>query len=109
MQTEQQDTFVVESVKEDGRLFRPSDWAERISAQLASYGRDHRLHYSQHVHPCLIGGINCLIVQKSLREANPVAYQFILKFAADNQLRIQDDRRAQHAAVSTERRGGITI
>ncbi len=108
MYTEQKDTFIVESVREDGRPFRPSDWAERISSQLASYGRDHRLHYSDHVHPCLIQGVNCLVVMKSLREENPNAYQFILKFAADNQLRVQDDRRSQPRGVPAERRGTVT-
>ena len=105
MYTKQRDTLIVESVREDGRLFRPSDWVERISGQLATYGHDHRLHYSDNVHPCLIQGMNCLVVKKSLREENPSAYQFILKFAEDNQLRIQEDRRQQSASVPTERRG----
>ena len=108
MYTEQKDTLVVESVREDGRVFRPSDWVERISGQLATYGRNHRLHYSDNVHPCLIQGANCLIVKKSLQDENPNAYQFILKFAADNQLRIQQDRRQQSAAVPAERRGAVT-
>ena len=92
----------MESVREDGRPFRPSDWVERISGQLATYGRDHRLHYSQHVHPCVIQGVNCLVVMKSLQDENPNAYQFILKFAADNQLRIQDDRRRQPRGTPAE-------
>ncbi|MBI3344682.1 MAG: DUF3579 domain-containing protein [Gammaproteobacteria bacterium] len=108
MYTEQKDTLIVESVREDGRVFRPSDWVERISSQLATYGRDHRLHYSDHVHPCLIQGANCLVVKKSLQDENPKAYQFILKFAADNQLRVQDDRRSQSALVPTERRGTLS-
>lgn len=107
MHTEQRDTLIVESVREDGRVFRPSDWVERISSQLATYGRDHRLHYSDHVHPCLIQGVNCLVVNKSLQNDNPTAYQFILKFAADNQLRIQEDRRNQPRAVPTERRATL--
>ena len=107
MPTEQIDTLIVESVREDGRVFRPSDWVERISCQLASYGRDHRLHYSDHVHPCLIQGANCLVVKKSLQDDNPNAYQFILKFAADNQLRVQDDRRSQPRGAPTAERRGI--
>ncbi len=104
MHTEQIDALIVESVREDGRVFRPSDWAERISSQLASYGRDHRLHYSDLVQPCLIQGVNCLVIKKTLQEENPAAYQFILKFATDNQLRVQEDRRSQSRGVPTERR-----
>lgn len=104
MHTEQPDALIVESVREDGRLFRPGDWAERISSQLASYGRDHRLHYSSHVHPCVIQGANCLVVMKSLQDENPTAYRFILKFAADNQLRVQDDRRRQSRGAPTAER-----
>jgi hypothetical protein len=43
-------------------------------------------------------------VKRSLRETNPAAYEFILKFARDNQLSIQEDRRAQHVMPLQERR-----
>ena len=33
--------IIVGSIRQDGKTFRPSDWAERISAaQLANYGRN---------------------------------------------------------------------
>lgn len=96
--------FIVESVREDGRPFRPSDWVERISSQLASYGADHRLHYADSAHPCTIEGAKCLCVKKILKEKNPAAYQFILKFAADNHLRILEDRRSYLPDTSGDRR-----
>lgn len=96
--------LIVESVSQDGRPFRPSDWVERISTQLASYGTDHRLHYADSVHPCTIEGAKCLCVKKSLRAENPAAYEFILKFAADNQLRVSDDRRSYSTGAPAERR-----
>lgn len=99
--TNSDDEFIVEGIRADGRPFRPSDWIERISTQLARYGSDHRLQYSEDVHPCVINGAKCLCVRKSLKEQNPSAYQFILKFAADNQLRVQEDRRNSR---ETERR-----
>ncbi|MEW6353151.1 MAG: DUF3579 domain-containing protein [Pseudomonadota bacterium] len=95
--------LVVESIRQNGKPFRPSDWIERISSQLASYGPDHRLRYSDSVQPCVIEGVKCLCVKKSLQEENPAAYQFILKFATDNQLRIQEDRRSQPRPAATER------
>lgn len=94
MSIQDRDTdFIVESVSENGKPFRPSDWVERISTQLASYGPDHRLRYDENVHPCVIDGSKCLCVKRALKEDNPSAYQFILKFAEDNHLRVQEDRR----------------
>ncbi|RJQ46664.1 MAG: DUF3579 domain-containing protein [Gammaproteobacteria bacterium] len=100
----QEQKLVVESVRRDGRPFRPADWVERISSQLAGFGPDHRLRYSEYVHPCVIAGMKCLVLKRSLREQNPAAYEFILKFARDNQLSIQEDRRAQHSPPLQERR-----
>lgn len=96
--------LIVESIREDGRPFRPSDWVERISTLLANYGADHRLHYADSIHPCTIDGAKCLCVKKVLKEENPAAYQFILKFAADNQLRIHEDRRTFEPGAPTDRR-----
>lgn len=90
-----EEKFVVEGTKEDGKVFRPSDWVERISSQLARFGADHRLHYSSAAQPCIIDGVKCLIVKKSLREENSSAYESIVKFARDNQLRVRDCRRQQ--------------
>jgi len=106
--------FIVESVRENGKPFRPSDWVERISTLMATYGADHRLHYSDSVRPCTINGAKSLCVKKALKDENPEAYQFILKFAADNQLRIQEDRRQDaeqdrrnHPPTQADRRTGI--
>lgn len=96
--------LIVESTREDGSPFRPSDWVERISTHLAGYGADHRLHYADNVHPCTIEGVRCLCVKKSLKEVNATAHAFILKFAADNQLRIREDRRGDTPNAPTDRR-----
>lgn len=95
---------VIESMWRNGKPFRSADWIECISSQLASFGPDHKLHYSEYVHPCVIAGIKCLVIKRSLREHNPAAYEFILKFARDNQLSVQEDRRAQTAPPAQERR-----
>lgn len=89
------DRIIIESVREDGRVFRPNDWIERMSALLATFGPDHRLHYADSVQPCMIQGEKCLVVERGLAQRNPAAYEFILKFASDNALRIQEDRRQQ--------------
>ncbi|MCK5639541.1 MAG: DUF3579 domain-containing protein [Gammaproteobacteria bacterium] len=86
--------FYIESVREDGRRFRPSDWIERISATLGNFGLDHRLHYADSVRPCMIEGEKCLLVSRALAEEDPEAFQYIINFAEENHLRIQKERRA---------------
>jgi hypothetical protein len=89
------DRWLIESVLNTGERFRPSDWIERISASLASFGADHRLHYSSEVQPCIIEGKKCLLVRKGLRQKNPDVYAHIMHFAEQNNLKIQEDRRNQ--------------
>ena len=98
------DRIIIEGIREDNKKFRPSDWAERISEMLASFGPDHKLHYSEFVHPSIIGGEQCLIVDRRLSGTHPDAFKFILNFAAQNKLRIQEDRREAKKAVEVDRR-----
>ena len=44
--------WIIRGVTEEGKKLRPSDWIERISSTLASFGSDHRLHYSNAVTSC---------------------------------------------------------
>lgn len=83
--------LVIESVVEDGRKFRPSDWIERISTTLANFGPDHRLHYDESVQPCVINGEKCLVVDKSLETSNPEAFAYILGFVQANRLRVHEE------------------
>lgn len=94
----------MKGIRRDSKPFSPVDWIEHISSQLASFWPDHRLHYSEYVRPCIIAGVKCLVLKRSLRKNNPASYEFILKFARDNQLSIQEDRRMQHVSVPYERR-----
>ncbi len=93
MATEDEESWVIESVKNDGQRFRPSDWIERISASLGTFKADHRLHYSNDVKPCVIEGRKCLLVSKGLAKRNPNAYSYIMRFAEENNLKVQEDRR----------------
>jgi len=99
-----EENLVIESVKSDGQRFRPSDWIERISSSLATFGADHRLHYAADVQPCIIEGQKCLVVSKHLQSHNPAAYDEVMHFARDNDLRIQECRREESVPVKHERR-----
>jgi hypothetical protein len=96
--------IIIEGIKEDGNKFRPSDWCERLATTLASFGEDQRLHYCKSAHPCIINGINCLIVDRDLESKSPDSFAFLMAFATENKLKIQEDRREQQQEVGSERR-----
>ena len=96
--------IIIEGIKEDGNKFRPSDWCERLATTLASFGEDQRLHYCKSAHPCIINGINCLIVDKDLETKSPESFEFLMAFATENKLKIQEDRRNEQQDVATDRR-----
>lgn len=86
------DRIIIEGIKEDGNKFRPSDWCERLATTLASFGDDQRLHYCKSAHPCRINGINCLVVERDLEIKSPESYLFLMAFASENKLKVQDNR-----------------
>ena len=75
-------------VTSSGRPFRPSDWAERLCGALASYDNTGRWVYSDHAQPVIHQGQIGVRVNKVLHEINPAAYQFMMQFASNNQLKI---------------------
>ena len=93
------EVIVIQGIREDGGKLRPSDWIERISSTLASFGTDGRLQYSKSVQPCIVEGERCLVVARGLADSDPGAYQFILEFAQSNQLRTFEDRRSGKRAL----------
>lgn len=99
-----QDILIIQGIMEDGKKLRPSDWIERLSSTMASFGRDHRLRYADYAQPCVIKGEKCLVVLRGLSLSDPVAYDFIVGFARSNQLCVQEDRREVQHSVIHERR-----
>ena len=99
-----QDNIVIEGVDSGGHKFRPSDWAERVAAILASYDENRRLCYSSDVSPCTIQGTRCLVVSQDMEQKNPEGYKFIMQFADDNGLKTQLDRRSESVEVKIEQR-----
>lgn len=95
-----EEKWVIRGVTEEGKKLRPSDWIERISSTLASFGTDQRLQYSQAVAPCMIDGEKCLVVARNLNDLNPAAYEFVMGFAKSNQLSIREDRRVGDRALN---------
>ena len=98
--------FVIQGVTQDGRPFRPSDWAERLCGVMAAFGGDHRMQYSPYVHPVTSAGVRCVVVDRRLEEIEPLAYRFLLSFAKDNDLRARDGRVAERTELARLQRAG---
>lgn len=86
---------VIQGVTLEGRTFRPSDWAERLAGVMSSFRPGgaqpgSHLSYSPWVIPTSVGGIKCVIVNRALRDHEPMAWDFCLNFARDNQLQIAE-------------------
>jgi len=90
---------VIHGTREDGSKLRPSDWIERLSSALATFGKGKRLQYSASVKPCIIEGKKCLVVSRCLEQSDPQAYAFVMAFAQSNKLKIQIDRREDERAL----------
>jgi hypothetical protein len=79
----------------EGRTFRPSDWAERLAGVMSQFRPGgaqpgSHLSYSPWCVPNTIDGVKCVIVHVDLREAEPMAWDFVMHFARDNQLQIKE-------------------
>lgn len=81
-------TIIIEGVTTQGKQFRPSDWAERMSETLASF-KNSRIHYSPLLQPSInIQGHKCVLLDPKLKESSPQIYQSIMEFARTNHLKI---------------------
>ena len=86
--------FVIRGVTHDGKPFRPSDWAERLCGIMSAFGSDGRMQYSPFVQPINSAGVKCVMVHIGLKEAEPMAWSFLLSFARDNELQVRPGRLA---------------
>ena len=83
--------IVIEGVTTQGKTFRPSDWAERMSGAMASF-KNSRILYSPLLQPSVNHeGYKCVILDPKLKDSSPEVYQSILDFARANHLNICGD------------------
>jgi hypothetical protein len=87
--------FFIQGITLAGRTFRPSDWSERLAGALSSFrpksgsgGIGAHIGYSPYCVPRVIDGIKCVIVNEALRELEPMAWDFVMHFARDNELKV---------------------
>jgi hypothetical protein len=91
----------VQGVTADGKPFRPSDWAERLAGAMSCFrpdggagGRTAFIGYSPYCVPRFIGGVKGVLVNEALRELEPMAWDFVMSFARDNELAVVDHPQA---------------
>ena len=84
---------IILGVTQSGQIFRPSDWAERLAGVMSSIRPggaipgDH-LSYSPWCVPNTLKGQKCVVVNTDIREANVMAWDFLMGFAKDNKLQL---------------------
>jgi Protein of unknown function (DUF3579) len=85
----------IQGITQDGKTFRPSDWAERLAGVMSSFRPGgaqpgSHLSYSPWCVPTTLNGVKCVIVHRDLRDAEPMAWDFCLNFAKDNDLQVAE-------------------
>lgn len=84
-------------ITRQGKVFRPSDWAERLAGVMSTFQPGgatpgSHLRYSPWCVPTTIGVIKCVIVHRDLRDYEVMAWDFCVNFAKDNDLQVSDVR-----------------
>ena len=86
----------IQGLNSKGQTFRPSDWAERLAGTMSCFrpggskasGLGAAIGYSPYCIPTVIGGVKCVVVNEALRSLEPMAWDFVMNFARDNDLQV---------------------
>ena len=101
MSEKRPENFIIVGLTLDGKKFRPSDWAERLAGAMSCFrpgsagqaGIGAYIGYSPYCMPTAVGELKAVIVNEALREIEPMAWDFVVNFARDNDL-LMDERQA---------------
>lgn len=89
--------ITIKGLTQDGKKFRPSDWAERLTASVATFARGRRMIFHPSVRMATIDGISCVVVDADLEQQDPMLFGFLMDFATGNNLQIiRDDPPLPH-------------
>ena len=83
----------IQGITREGKAFRPSDWAERLAGVMSQFRPGgakpgSHLSYSPWCIPTSVAGVKCVVVHRDLRDAEPMAWDFCMNFAKDNDLQL---------------------
>jgi len=99
MTTSKPRQFYIHGITNAGKLFRPSDWAERLAGAMSSFRPGTRpgaggigsfIGYSPYCVPQVIDEVRCVLVSEALRDIEPMAWDFVMNFARDNDLPVSE-------------------
>jgi hypothetical protein len=89
--------FIIQGLTQDNKVFRPSDWAERLAGAMACFrpegsagGIAAYIGYSPYCVPTSVDGVKCVIVNEALRDIEIMAWDFVMNFARDNKLQVAE-------------------
>ena len=85
----------IRGITRDGRTFRPSDWAERLAGVMSQFRPGgsrpgSHLSYSPWCIPTTLNGVKCVVVHRDLQNHEPMAWDFVINFARDNNLQVAE-------------------
>ncbi|QIL81170.1 DUF3579 domain-containing protein [Diaphorobacter sp. HDW4A] len=85
----------IQGITLEGRTFRPSDWAERLAGVMSQFrpggaSPGSHLSYSPWCVPTSMNGVKCVVVNRELQKYEPMAWDFVLNFAKDNNLQVAE-------------------
>jgi len=89
--------FLIQGRTHAGKTFRPSDWAERLAGVLSPYRPGYSREtgtnpyaqpsgFSPYAQPVVVAGLKCVAIDARLAELEPMAWDFVVSFARDNDL-----------------------
>ena len=105
MPAEAAEEFVILGMTRDGKVFRPTDWAERLAGVMSQFRpggprRGSHLGYSPWCVPGIRGGVKCVVVHPDLRAHEVLAWDFCVNFAGDNDLQVLPGRSQRRTGAS---------
>jgi hypothetical protein len=83
--------IIIKGVTNEGKKFRPSDWAQRLTTAVATYGPKRHIKFHKKVNMATIDGINCVVIDSGLEAEDPMLFSFLTNFAKNNNLEIIED------------------
>ncbi|MGE0079874.1 MAG: DUF3579 domain-containing protein [Thiohalomonadaceae bacterium] len=82
--------IVIKGITREGRPFRPADWAQRLTTAVASLGPDRRIVFHPAVRMATRQGVACVVVDGALYGDDPLLFEFLLGFARNNDLQVEE-------------------
>lgn len=95
--------LIIQGTTLEGRTFRPSDWAERLSGNLCSF-RNRRIYYSPLLRPVILDGVKSIIVDLQLKISHPGLFDEVMQFAEVNRLLVVEQEHQANSCLPEKRR-----